>query len=69
MVKHTQINPRQFANKLYECVWPFCGIGAKRDKEKVALTVALTATVKCIYLKHHIFAKGKQKKHLQSFIF
>ena len=65
MIKHTQTNPRQFANKLNECVWPFCEIGAKRDKEKVALT----ATVKCIYLKHHIFAKGKQKKHLQSFIF
>ena len=65
MVKHTQKHPRQFANELYECVWPFSGISAKRDKAKVALKVALTDTVKCIYLKHHSFAKSKQKKHLK----
>ena len=28
MVKHTQIIRRQFEDKLFECVWPFCGIGA-----------------------------------------
>ena len=28
MVKHTQAIRRQFADKLFECVWPFCEIGA-----------------------------------------
>ena len=28
MVKHTQTIRRQFADELFECVWPFCGIGA-----------------------------------------
>ena len=27
-VKHTQTICRQFADELFECVWPFCGIGA-----------------------------------------
>ena len=29
MVKHTQIIRQQFADELFECVWPFCEIGAK----------------------------------------
>ena len=32
MVKHTQTSYRQIAGELLECVWPFCEIGAKRDK-------------------------------------
>ena len=28
MVKHTQTIRRQLADELFECVWPFCGIGA-----------------------------------------
>ena len=28
MVKHTQTIRRQFADELFECVWPFCGVGA-----------------------------------------
>ena len=32
MVKHTQTIRRQIADKLFECVWPFCEIGAKRVK-------------------------------------
>ena len=27
MVKHTQTISRQIADELFECVWPFCGIG------------------------------------------
>ena len=27
MVKHTQTIDWQIANELFECVWPFCGIG------------------------------------------
>ena len=30
MVKHTHTIRQQFADKLFECVWPFCGIGAER---------------------------------------
>ena len=28
MVKHTQTIRRQIADELFECVWPFCGIGS-----------------------------------------
>ena len=28
MAKHTQTIRRQIADELFECVWPFCGIGA-----------------------------------------
>ena len=28
MVKPTQIIRREIADELFECVWPFCGIGA-----------------------------------------
>ena len=33
MVKHTQTIRRQIADESFECVWPFCEIGAKRDKD------------------------------------
>ena len=33
MVKHTQTIPGQIADELFECVWPFCGIGAYRVKD------------------------------------
>ena len=29
MAKHTQTFRRQFANELFECVWPFCGLVLK----------------------------------------
>ena len=32
MVKHTQTFRRQFAEGLFECVWPFCDIGTERVK-------------------------------------
>ena len=28
MAKQTQTIRRQFADELFQCVWPFCGIGA-----------------------------------------
>ena len=24
----TYLSPRQFADELFKCVWPFCGVGA-----------------------------------------
>ena len=32
MVKHTQTIRRQFAEELFECVWPFCNIGTEKVK-------------------------------------
>ena len=29
MVKHTQTIRQQITDELFECVWPFCEIGAK----------------------------------------
>ena len=33
MIKYTKTIRRQIANELFECVWPFCEIGAKRINE------------------------------------
>ena len=33
MVKHTHTIRRQTAEELFECVWPFFGIGALRVKQ------------------------------------
>ena len=33
MAKHTQTIRRQNADELFECVWPFCEIGAQRVKK------------------------------------
>ena len=43
MVKHTQTISRQIANELFECVWPFCGIGACRvnGKNITRITISL----------------------------
>ena len=30
MVKHTQAIRREIVDELFECVWPFCGVGAYR---------------------------------------
>ena len=30
MAKHTQTIRRQIGDELFECIWPFCGIGAYR---------------------------------------
>ena len=32
MVKHTQTIRQKIADELFECVWPFCEIGAERIK-------------------------------------
>ena len=34
MVKHTHTIHRQTAGELFECVWPFCWVGAERVKIK-----------------------------------
>ena len=37
MVKHIQTIRQQIADELFECVWLFCEIGAKRVKSLSAL--------------------------------
>ena len=34
MVKHTQTIRRQIADELFECVWPFCEVGASVNTMK-----------------------------------
>ena len=33
MVKHTRTVRRQFADELFECVWPFCEIDVKKNRK------------------------------------
>ena len=47
-VKHTQIIRRQIADKLFECVWPFCEIGAKRVTISNQ-TIHVLHNIKCDY--------------------
>ena len=39
MVKHTQTIRRQIADELFESVWPFCEIDAKRVKMQAKTTL------------------------------
>ena len=36
MVKHAQTIRRQIVDELFECVWPFWGIGAWRVKHRIS---------------------------------
>ena len=41
MVKQTQIIRQQIAEEFFECVWPFCEIGAKSVEEDLNLKLWL----------------------------
>ena len=45
MVKHTQTIRRQFAEELFECVRPFCGIGAEMVKDNKGIGATLLAAI------------------------
>ena len=47
MVKHTEKIRRQPIDELFECVWPFCGVGAKRVKKLITNTFACYPEVFC----------------------
>ena len=51
MVKHTQIICPQFADKLFERIWPFYGIGAERVKIQLDFHAVLTR--RDAFLKYH----------------
>ena len=45
MVKHPQTIRRQFADELFESVWPFCKIGAYRVKLDQFLNILSQLTI------------------------
>ena len=59
MIKHTQRIRRQIAEELFECVWPFCEIGAKWVKKQFSLcgTTCTTLTKR----------RNKSLKYFKSF--
>ena len=46
MAKYTQTIRRQIADELFECVWPFCEIGAQRVK-RLNILLALRQHCAC----------------------
>ena len=44
MVKHTQIIRQQIANEFFECVWPFCGVGALRVNKTTIIAIYIRFT-------------------------
>ena len=56
MVKHTQTSRRQFVDGLFECVWPFCGIGAHVRLVDIKIEIVLTSRWE-EYLQIIIFEK------------
>ena len=62
MVKHTQTIPREIGDKLFECVWPFCGIGAKRVKMIILIVNQINHLPLDIRLKLNV-DKTFRKRH------
>ena len=70
MVKYTQTIRRQIADKLFEGVWPFCEVGAKRVKtnlHQLILVISTEVTSTGIgtpkYHKVYAIETGKQMKY------
>ena len=57
MVKYTRTIRRQIADELFECVWPFYEIGAKRDN------IFFTYVIFWLILKYNMVFKKWWKKH------
>ena len=53
MVKHTQTIP-QFADALFECVWPFCETGAYRVSRFGKCPEKLTVTSWYAHVRHKV---------------
>ena len=59
MVKHTQAIRRQFADELFEFVWPFCKVAAERvDLLRLILLITKVRMFKieriCISIFHYV---------------
>ena len=55
MAKHTQIIRRQFADELFEYVWPFCGVGAQKVKSRTIcgyLDIVWRTSLIFLYVNH-----------------
>ena len=63
MAKHTQTIRQQIAEELFECVWPFCEIGAERFNSG-SVTLSFTQS-KLIALSAKKKKKGKKQVHRQ----
>ena len=59
MVKHPQTIRQQFADELFEWVWPFCGVGAykgsienlhENEEACVVLEKMITSLFSCSYI-------------------
>ena len=64
MVKHIQTIRRQFGDKLFGCVWPFCGIALKRLTSTGKLWVSFhkIRTVSIVFAKLSQFSVKLAKK-------
>ena len=50
MVKHTQTIRWQIADELFECVWPFCGVGALKVNKTCMFTIMTRMTETLLFL-------------------
>ena len=74
MVKHTQTVCQQIGDELFECVWPFCGVGAERvnellnnlSKENKTMFPRGTSTVTCktMILIHQLMSSQTRFHHI-----
>ena len=65
MVKHTQTICRKFADKLFECVWPFCETDALRVKTQELVRSSFNK--RCFWLKITKFTSLTQNNDLVIF--
>ena len=67
MVKHTQKIRRQIANELFECVWPFCEIGAKRVQNLYNYRFRSFSAIVITFYYHTVqFSSRKMLKRFRS---
>ena len=57
MVKHTETNRLRIADELFECVWPFCGVGAYRINSCLLYFHAPIRILETIDIKKKIYKK------------
>ena len=50
MVKHIQKYRRQIADELFECVWPFCEVAAKRVKAYLMISKEIFIFLKGFFI-------------------
>ena len=56
MVKHTQTICWQIGKELFECVWPLCGVGAKRVKVIISASVIFIFSLQLSMVLSHFYS-------------